>query len=253
MPDESSVSPPLAHIYLDNCRLSNGDWRENVVRAYQAIHEVETVEDNWHSYTTERIREFVGSAIHVLRPSVTLEAGCGTFRYAECSHVVPLDFSLGAFRNEQVGIVGDLLHLPIRDFSFDAVLCVGSVLNLVDAPKAISELSRVTRIKGAVILEYERLGITCREERNYVEINSTYAGVAHPLRLYSDRYIENCLTSANLHVVKSQYFHALTHVIPPWIGTARWRVFARAIDSLPLPICFRQKAANRVLLCLREL
>ncbi len=45
--------------------------------------------------------------------------------------------------------------MPFNNLFFDNILCVGSVLNYCDALTALSELSRVLKPNGNLILEYE--------------------------------------------------------------------------------------------------
>ena len=55
-------------------------------------------------------------------------------------------------------IQGDVEQMPFSDGSFNAVLCVGSVLNYCDPTRCLSEISRVLAPGGFAILEYERSG-----------------------------------------------------------------------------------------------
>ncbi|HKO18831.1 MAG TPA: methyltransferase domain-containing protein, partial [Acidobacteriaceae bacterium] len=52
-------------------------------------------------------------------------------------------------------VVGDLESLPFHDGTFEGVVCVGPVINYVSALEAISEMSRVLRQGGSLLLHFE--------------------------------------------------------------------------------------------------
>jgi demethylmenaquinone methyltransferase/2-methoxy-6-polyprenyl-1,4-benzoquinol methylase len=70
--------------------------------------------------------------------------------------VVACDFSLGmlrAGRNRPVPLVaGDALHLPFTDAVFDAVTISFGLRNVADTDAALTELARVTRPGGRIVV-----------------------------------------------------------------------------------------------------
>ena len=70
--------------------------------------------------------------------------------------VVACDFSLGmlrAGRNRPVPLVaGDALHLPFADAVFDAVTISFGLRNVADTDAALTELARVTRPGGRIVV-----------------------------------------------------------------------------------------------------
>jgi demethylmenaquinone methyltransferase/2-methoxy-6-polyprenyl-1,4-benzoquinol methylase len=93
-------------------------------------------------------------------------AGTGTSStpFAEAgAQVVPCDFSQGMLsvgkrRQPALAFVaGDALHLPFADASFDAVTISFGLRNVTDTGAALSELARVTRPGGRlVVCEFSR-------------------------------------------------------------------------------------------------
>ena len=89
-----------------------------------------------------------------------LAAGTATSSTALASRgarVVAADFSLGmlraAVRRSRVALVaGDALRLPFADASFDAVTMSFGLRNVADVGQALTELLRVTRPGGRLVL-----------------------------------------------------------------------------------------------------
>jgi ubiquinone/menaquinone biosynthesis C-methylase UbiE len=94
-----------------------------------------------------------------------LDAGCGTgiFTFdflSQRAEVVGLDISLPMLTNAYMelksypffAVWGDMLHLPFRDNCFDKVDSVTALEFIEDANRAISELFRVTRPGGLVVV-----------------------------------------------------------------------------------------------------
>ncbi len=118
------------------------------------------------------VEEVFDYMLHILNPpmdSMFLDAGCG-----RCAHSVRLanrgfqvravDFSESALKMAEVNIRGkglesrirlecqNLLALSFEDESFDFILCWGVLMHVPDVEKAISEIARVTRPGGALII-----------------------------------------------------------------------------------------------------
>jgi ubiquinone/menaquinone biosynthesis C-methylase UbiE len=135
---------------------------------------------------TEYIPEYEASAKHweifftdqeVLGKSV-LDAGCGTgifsiiFANKGAKHVTGIDISEGSLQTaqtlkEKFGLKNtefqkqDMLALPFPDASFDIVWAWGTVHHTTDPLKAITELIRVLKPSGSILLAvYKRTKIT---------------------------------------------------------------------------------------------
>ncbi|HLF76913.1 MAG TPA: class I SAM-dependent methyltransferase [Dehalococcoidia bacterium] len=105
-------------------------------------------------------------SLRVLTPAageLILDAGCGTGRnlgamVAAGAAPVGIDFSAGMLKiahHEQPGVrlaLADLQRdLPIRDASFDAVLCALVGEHLADLPAVLAELRRVIKPGGRLV------------------------------------------------------------------------------------------------------
>ncbi len=109
----------------------------------------------WRAAVAEAVRPLPGERI------LDLAAGTGTssLPFAEAGAVVvPCDFSLGMLqqgRRQQPGlpfVAGDGLALPFRDAAFDAVTISFGLRNVQATQRGLSELLRVTRPGGRLVV-----------------------------------------------------------------------------------------------------
>jgi demethylmenaquinone methyltransferase/2-methoxy-6-polyprenyl-1,4-benzoquinol methylase len=109
----------------------------------------------WRRLVIEAVSPQPGEAI------LDLAAGTGTSSegFAEAgAHVVALDLSLGMLsvgrqrKPELSFLAGDALRLPFRDAVFDAVTISFGLRNVEDAAAALTEMARVTRPDGRLVV-----------------------------------------------------------------------------------------------------
>jgi demethylmenaquinone methyltransferase / 2-methoxy-6-polyprenyl-1,4-benzoquinol methylase len=109
----------------------------------------------WRRLVVEAVAPAPGEAI------LDLAAGTGTSSEgfaAAGATVVPVDLSLGMLtigkkrRPELSFLAGDALHLPFLDGSFDAVTISFGLRNVEDAGAALTEMARVTRPGGRLVI-----------------------------------------------------------------------------------------------------
>lgn len=97
-----------------------------------------------------------------------LDAGAGEMRYKEyCAHLdyVSQDFceytggegvdyglQTKQWNTSKIDIVSDIIDMPVKDDSFDAVLCTEVLEHLPYPEKAIQEFSRIIRKDGVLLL-----------------------------------------------------------------------------------------------------
>lgn len=109
----------------------------------------------WRKATVKAVAPQPGELI------LDLAAGTGTSSEpfdAAGALVVPCDFSVGmlkvgkARRNDLPFVAGDATKLPFADNTFDAATISFGLRNVVDTDKALSELLRVVRPGGRVVI-----------------------------------------------------------------------------------------------------
>lgn len=96
-----------------------------------------------------------------------LDAGAGQLQYKKyCSHLeyVSQDFcqyegagnnkalQTGVFDTSKIDIECDIIDIPVKDESFDVILCIEVIEHLPDPRKAIAEFTRILKRGGTLIL-----------------------------------------------------------------------------------------------------
>jgi SAM-dependent methyltransferase len=112
-------------------------------------------------------------------------------------------------------VVANAERIPFSDGSFEAVLCVGSVVNYCSAMEVLAEVHRVLRTGGHLILEYETTTslefIATPAYRKHVEVVETfYQGEKERLWAYSDRYMGDVLASLGFKERRREHIHILS-------------------------------------------
>jgi SAM-dependent methyltransferase len=186
---------------------------------YSRIYASLLPEDRWHSYSTEVIRSFITRELGDTRPETVVDAGCGDIRYiANCGRLINIDLIPIHSTSGCFGIVANLVELPVVSGIADVAICVGSVLNYVDALPALTELRRVLKADGRLMLEFETSSSleflqTKTFDASIAPVVRTYKGFAHRICLYSVGYMLDVLRECGFHVVRVQRFHIVSSLI----------------------------------------
>lgn len=97
-------------------------------------------------------------------PGIALDAACGTARYSELLNslgykVTGMDLSPAMLsqarkaRNKKINFVeGNLTAIPLKDANIDLTICALALTHLPNIERALSELKRVTRPGGHIII-----------------------------------------------------------------------------------------------------
>ena len=118
---------------------------------------------------SEKVRElWVADQLRKIQPGKKiLDAGAGECDYRQyCEHLNYISQDLGKYDGKgdgkgiqtnsrdssRIDIVSDIVNIPIKSGSFDAVLCVEVFEHLPRPLDALSELSRVLKKNGILIL-----------------------------------------------------------------------------------------------------
>lgn len=151
--------------------------------------------------------------------SLVLNAGSGDTNYGiDNCRSVNLDIVESKVSKLKNSIVADLEKLPFADETFTHIICVGSVINYCDPIISISELSRVLKYNGKLLIDFDS---TDSHEFMFSEkycsatsfIDTFYNGLPDHLFIYSRNYIRNILALNSLTVSREKPYHIISPLI----------------------------------------
>lgn len=187
---------------------------------YSSMRSVWPDNDRWYNYTHKYILDFIAQnlAPELSQNSTYLNAGSGGSEYelqGVCHHVDIAENLINRFERHTVASIE---KLPLENSSFDAAICVGSVLNYCDAVSSLRELSRVIRCGGYLVLEFERsntgeLWFTSEYGKIATKQQYNYMGHKHTLWLYSEKVIARVLKECGFEILKEERFHCLSALV----------------------------------------
>lgn len=120
--------------------------------------------DNIPNLLIEVEEPIVRSVLKKFRPGNALDAACGTGRYSEFLNslghkVIGVDLSPNMLfqarknRSKQINFLqGNLTKIPLKDESIDLAICALALAHLPNTDEALSELFRVVRSKGHIVI-----------------------------------------------------------------------------------------------------
>ncbi len=147
---------------------------------------------------TMKLREMELRFLKRFAKGRVLDIGCGTgFHLPYLGDVVGLEpvkeMRKIARRHGKRVISGDVEHLGFREKEFDSVICMYSVLNIVDWKKAIAEICRIA--KDSVVLSVSSVydkGYTLEEKRklhidDYAQVKKVHVqGMKMRMHLFTE-------------------------------------------------------------------
>lgn len=176
--------------------------------------------DIWHKYTYDIIAFTVEKWLHKYTNSkmMLLNAGSGGTEYKTEASVIHLDIIERYISKFDNYLVGSVEKIKLPDASLDGIICVGSVINYVDAQKAIAEFSRLLKPNGFVILEFERSNsaefLWTKYHNKYVfQKEYTYNNQQHLLWMYCEKYIRKLLEHYGINICTINRFHILSSLL----------------------------------------
>ncbi len=149
--------------------------------------------------------------------SYILNAGSGGNTYNLNYKIHHVDIAENKIEHFDSYTVSSIEKLPFTNNEFSDVICVGSVINYTDAFTSISELSRVLRPKGQLILEFESShGFEYLGTENFGKpsaiVKTEYCGEPHKQWIYSYKYIKNILRVNNIKIKSVYRYHLLSAI-----------------------------------------
>lgn len=234
---------------------NNLDLKE-VAKYYNGLASVWPANDPWYQHTQSQISDFICK--HPFnKTDYVLNAGSGDKDYNIIGRVHCVDIAEERIKDKPLFTVASIEDMPFEDKSFDGIVCVGSVLNYCDAVAAISELSRVLRSKGKMLLEFES---SCSYEykgtssyaANADLVITSYYGQPHKIWLFSPQYIKSLLYQNGFKILTKEYFHILSTFAyslgKSEVEAARYAKYDKIAKLIP---CIRKLGCNVILECVK--
>ncbi len=123
------------------------------------------------------------------------------------ARAVSLDLARGKLefgrrlRGRPALVEGDALRLPFADSSFDVVMSVCAIEHFDDGPAALSEMARVLRPGGDLVMSADALTRAAR----WPELSARHRERYHVRRTYPGEYLTKLLGECGLPVVRQTY------------------------------------------------
>lgn len=188
---------------------------ENQIRNfYETIPDVWPDDDEWHKYSRRQIENYIQKQ-SFQKDGYILNAGSGGNDYGINYRMHHVDIAKNKIEHLPNATTASIESLPFDDKIFTEVICVGSVLNYCDAISALTELTRVLKRPGKLILEFE-------SSWGYEHLNSPvykkdaeiallkYCGQMQSQWLYSYSYVSKILEELGFRIVDIYRFHIVS-------------------------------------------
>lgn len=226
--------------------LATADVRRSAEKLYSTRRPIWDPADGWNSHKRACIDRFGSSFSGFLRLGADVaNIGCGDEPYDWLpKSAIQLDRFQAQAGRYPLGVTGDIERLPFPPSSFDGVVCVGPVLNYASATESLSELARILRPDGFLLLHYESSRsaehlLTRRWNSDAAPHSTINGGDVDVVWVLSPGLVKRNLRRLGLRVVAEQGFHILSAVllrlgVPQAAAChgARLDSFARPLASL---------------------
>jgi SAM-dependent methyltransferase len=202
------------------------------------------IEDDWHAYTGAQTQKIIDEQVSAEMTPFrrVLNAGAGVYSLrVRSQQEVSVDLFMAPIRAHSASVCATIEHLPFRDATFDAIVCVGEVLGYCDPGMAIREFGRLMIPRGMLICDFAssrspRQWFTRPYGRAADLTVDEYNGRPEKIWFYDPKYMCSLITSAGFTVKKTIGIHTISAVARR-IGAARPAALRlqRAWSWFPLP------------------
>ncbi len=189
---------------------------------YNSMNLVWNPADKWHLVTHKMIADFIHNSLFQIGISdykCILNAGSAGNNYnINGQKLFHIDLAAKKLINISNSIVGNIEQIPFKDKTFDLIICVGSVLNYCDPLFVFSEFSRVIKISGYIILEFENsltfelLGKT-GFNKGVTLVETFYYGSKETIWYFSETYIKNLIELYKFEILRTDKCHIISPLI----------------------------------------
>lgn len=222
---------------------------------YSTLEKVWPDNNAWYSYLHSTIINFIEHNLNkrLYPKNIYLNAGSGGSIYnlpGICYHV---DIAANLIENLPNSYVASVEALPFENTFFDAIICVGSVINYCSALESISEFSRTLKQGGFLVLEFERSQSAelwfSKDFGKYATLQQYhYLGDIHNLWLYSEAYVVKLLKEAHFKIICKKRIHSLSTIVNKFTKNENYAGRFGRYDKFLSPISY-VSAHNIIMIC----
>lgn len=177
-------------------------------------------DDPWHNATQKILNTYINRwlKIHSKSSHIILNAGSGNTQYSTNSRIIYMDIIENYIKNFRDYIVGSIDNIPLDKQTIDTVICVGSIINYADAQNSLNEFSRILKLGGTLILEFERSNsaeflFSKKYSKTIFRKKYSYNNQAHLLWLYNEHFISELLNYYGFKIIKKYRFHCISSLL----------------------------------------
>jgi len=229
---------------------------DEIKKYYDEAEEIWPESDLWHTKTNKEINSFLKKT-NWSADSYVLNAGSGGSTYGLPYNFHHVDISSNHMEGLTNFTKANIEKLPFENDTFDNCICVGSVLNYCDAVPALTELSRVIKGGGEIILEFENSwGYRYKGTKTYglsagvATIN--FRNIDHTQWVYTEKYIESLCTQYGLKLTQRKRFHIISSLVLNKNNDESIASRYFWLDKLTSNVSFFSKHANNIIFKLKK-
>lgn len=231
---------------------------EAIQRFYNSIPSVWSDDDIWHTHSREQILTYIHQCKFLLGTDI-LNAGSGGSDYnLNYNRMLHVDIAEEKIKQHSDFLVSSIENIPVSSDSYDNVICVGSVLNYCDPVSSISEMDRILKQGGHLILEFESSwGFEYIGRKVYkqdaVIVNIEYLNTSHNQWLFSPQYIKGILNNYHFKIEKEFKFHIIDGIFSKLLSDRISVILSKKLDRVASKMPYTCKHANNIMYICRKL
>ncbi|MGD1008493.1 MAG: methyltransferase domain-containing protein [Ignavibacteriaceae bacterium] len=235
---------------------------KEVSKTYNSIEEIWNLNDKWHWTTHEMIKSFIWKSLNKIpnyKYLKILNAGSAGNSYDICENqIIHLDIAQKKIAHLSNSILSNIEDIPIRNNTFDLIICVGSVINYCDPIRVFQEFNRLLMRQGYIIIEFES---SCTLEllgkrkfnKNIVLTDTFYNGSIERLWYYSERFIKEIAANFNLQIYAQDKCHMLSPLVYRLFKNEKYAAGFSKYDKIILRIPLVNRLASNVIFLFKKI
>ncbi len=212
----------------------------------------------WYKYSQKVITTYINK-LNIKNDDKILNAGSAGNSYGIISNnMIHLDIAENKLKGIKNACIGSIEQIPFEDNCFDIIICVGSVLNYCDAMQSISELMRVLKPNGQLLLEFESSwGFEYLHKKSYKKhatiIETYYIENQHKQWIFSPEYIKKIIKAEQGIIINETGFHLITGLIARYAKSDDTCIKFACFDKLLRYVPFINKHYSNIIYMIKKL